>query len=1221
MKDFVHLHLHTEYSLLDGAARIDKVFELAKELGQNAVAITDHGNMYGVVYFAEHAAKLGMKAIIGCEMYMCNDMYKKDSKNAEYEHLVLLCKNDQGYKNLIKLDSLAFIDGFYRKPRCDYKTLEEHSEGLICLSACLAGRVPQLLLAGRYDDAKAHALHMKEVFGEDYYLEIQNHKIAEQLQINPLLIRLSKETGIKLVATNDVHYLTKDDALMQEVMMCINTQTTLDDPKHMSFETEEFYLKSREQMEEMFPGLDETLDVTAEIAAKCSGDVIKLNKKCEPVRDASLVPGYTPPNGMTAYEYLKMLGEEGLKKKYKEITPEIRERFDYELNTISTMGYLEYYLIVWDYINFSREHGISVGPGRGSGVSSIVAYAIGITDVEPLQYSLIFERFLNIERVSMPDFDVDFDPERREEVIAYVREKYGHDKVAQIVTFGTLASRAAIKDVARVLNVSYAEVDKITKLMDGKHAIAELLGLKPNKKDGDVTVRDFRELYDTDPTVKNVIDMAMKLEGMPRNISEHAAGVIICNKVLSDNIPLARNGDDIVTQFNMKVDEQMGMLKMDFLALKTLTDLRKACDYIYENKGVKIDFSEIGYEEKAAYDLIGSGDTDAVFQLESAGMKKFMRELRPENLEDVIAGISLYRPGPMDSIPKYIKFKQNPKTMVFKHELLRPILTVTHGVIIYQEQVMEIVRKLAGFTFGQADIMRRAMGKKNMDEMARMKNIFIYGENNEDGSVKTDGAVRRGVPADVAEDIFDEMAGFAQYAFNKSHAAAYAVLAYQTAYLKAFYPHEFLAAILNDRIDKIDEVTKYVIYLKERGIAVLPPNVNKSKAFFSVDGESVRFGLVGVKGVGLAAIEAIVAERTENGEFTSFEDFTSRVDVKVLNKRLIENLIYAGAFDCFKIERSRLIAVYEGLIERAVSMAKERESNQISLFGDVLSDFCKLTADYPDIPEYPDKVKLSKEREVLGVYVTGHPLTEYMDRFAHLSFSTRLLEYYEEDEDGVKTYTEIKDGQRVEMGGIITATNRKTTKSGASMAYITLEDVYGGIECVFFPKNYERYKQKITPELIVKVSGRLQIRDGQKPSISVDRMEELEVGDDLRNASGGTAFGRTDNAQSVVSGVSASGASSGLKSGAGEENEGRVGSCGAHATGKSECLGITLPSGNDKTEAELLSVLELYPGNVKVIIKKDGSYYKSNCSVRRCNGLIAELEYLLPPNSFIFFEK
>ena len=1215
MKDFVHLHLHTEYSLLDGASKIDKVFELAKSLGQNAVAITDHGNMYGVVYFAEHAAKLGMKAIIGCEMYMCNDMYKKDASHAEYEHLILLCKNDRGYKNLIKLDSLAYIDGFYRKPRCDYKTLEQYCEGLICLSACLAGHVPQLLLKGRYDEAKEHVLHMKEVFGEDYYLEIQNHGIAEQLQINPLLIRLSKETGVKLVATNDVHYLNKEDALMQEIMMCINTQTTLDDPKHMRFETEEFYLKSREQMEEVFPELEEALDETVRIAEKCSGEVIKLTKKCEPVRDQSLVPGYIPPNGMTAYEYLKMLGEAGLKEKYKEITPEIRERFDYELNTISKMGYLEYYLIVWDYINYSREHGIPVGPGRGSGVSSIVAYSIGITDVEPLQYNLIFERFLNIERVSMPDFDVDFDPERREEVIDYVREKYGRDKVAQIVTFGTMASRAAIKDVARVLKISYAEVDKITKLMDGKHTIAELLGLKPSKKDGDVTVRDLKEIYENDANLKNVIDMAMKLEGMPRNISEHAAGVIICNKVLSDNVPLARNGDDIVTQFNMKVDEQMGMLKMDFLALKTLTDLKKACDYILENKGVKIDFREIGYSEKAAYDLIGSGDTDAVFQLESPGMKKFMRELRPENLEDVIAGISLYRPGPMDSIPKYIKFKQNPETMVFKHELLRPILTVTHGVIIYQEQVMEIVRKLAGFTFGQADIMRRAMGKKNMDEMARMKGIFVNGEKNEDGSVKTDGAVRRGVPAEVAEDIFDEMAGFAQYAFNKSHAAAYAVLAYQTAYLKAFYPHEFLAAILNDRIDKIDEVTKYVIYLKERGIAVLPPNVNKSKAFFSVDGDSVRFGLVGVKGVGLAAIETIVNERTENGEFSSFEDFISRVDVKVLNKRLIENLIYAGAFDCFKIERSRLIAVYEGLIDRAATLAKQRESNQMSLFGDVLSDFCKIQAEYPDIPEYGDKLKLSKEREVLGVYVTGHPLANYMDKFAHLSFSTRLLEYYEEDEEGNKTYTEIQNGQRVEMGGIITAAVRKTTKSGSSMATITLEDVYGGIECVFFPKNYDKYKQEIQAERIVKVAGRIQIRDGQKPSISVDKMEEMEIEDE---SSAGAQNGGYNASQSGVSGVDL------VKNGSDEKPSAASGakSGAARQGGKNECLGITLPADNaEKAEADVLEILSLYPGDVKVIIKKNGSYYKANISVRKCNGLIAELEYALPKENFIFFNK
>lgn len=1183
MKDFVHLHLHTEYSLLDGAAKIDEVFKLAKEQGQSAVAITDHGNMYGVVYFAEAAWKVGLKAIIGCELYMCNDLTLKDPRNNAYEHLVLLCKNDIGYKNLIKMVSKAYIDGFYYKPRCDYKTLAEHAEGLVCLSACLAGRVAQLLLNGRYEDAKEHVLQMKELFGEDYYIEIQNHGIEDQIRINPLLIKLSRETGIKLVATNDVHYLKKEDALMQEVMMCINTQTTLDDPRHMKFETNEFYLKTREEMEQLFPNMPEVLDVTLEIADKCSGNCIKLNKKGVPERDASLVPGYTPPNGMTPYEYLKMLGEEGMRKKYKVITPEIQERFDYELNTIADMGYLEYYLIVWDYINYARNHGIPVGAGRGSGVSSIIAYSIGITDVEPLQYSLIFERFLNKERVSMPDFDVDFDPEGREEVIEYVRDKYGRDKVAQIVTFGTMASRAAIKDVARVMRVPYAEVDRITKLMDGKHAIPELLGMKKHKKDGDVTVNELRDLYQNDPTLKETINMAMKLEGMPRNISEHAAGVIICNKVLSDHIPLARNGEDIVTQFNMKVDEQMGMLKMDFLALKTLTDIKKAVLYIKENKGVTIDFAEIGYEDRKAYDLIGSGDTDAVFQLESPGMKKFMRELHPENLEDVIAGISLYRPGPMDSIPKYIQFKTKPETMVFKHELLKPILTVTHGVIIYQEQVMEIVRKLAGFTFGQADIMRRAMGKKDMDEMARMKSIFIYGEKNEDGSMKTPGAVANGVPADAAEDIFDEMAGFAQYAFNKSHAAAYAVLAYQTAYLKAYYPHEFLAAILNDRIDKIDEVTKYVIYLKERGIGVLQPDINNSKAFFTVEGDNVRFGLVGIKGVGLAAIETIVKEREENGKFTSFEDFISRADIKVLNKRLIENLIYAGAFDCFKKTRLQLICVYEELMERASSMAKERESNQLSLFGGVLASYNTLTVKYPEPIEYDDKAKLSKEREVLGVYVTGHPLTKYIDHFRKFSFKTELLQYYEEDDEGNITYTEIQDGQRVEMGGIITSVARKTTKSGSSMCSITLEDVYGGVECVFFSKSYEKHKSLIRPEAIVKIGGRLQIRQGQKPSISIDKFEEMQLEDKVASKPA-------------------------LKSWAEPEER--------------EWLAINLEGAPKEVVDDVFDIIACYPGSMPILIKQNGVRYNyKNGSVRKSNGLIAELKNAVGEENFVFFNR
>ncbi|MBO7377282.1 MAG: DNA polymerase III subunit alpha, partial [Clostridia bacterium] len=883
MKDFVHLHVHTEYSLLDGAAKIDNIFSVVKGLGQTAVAITDHGNMYGTLYFAEEAKKAGVQPIIGCEMYMCEDMTKKSGRaDADYDHLILLCKNKKGYKNLIKLDSEAWVRGFYSKPRADYNLLRKHSEGLICLSACIAGRIPKRLLAGDSQGAKQTALMLKKIFGDDFYIELQDHGLDEEKYCNPLLIKLAREIGVKVVATNDAHYLEKKDWEMQDVMLCINTKRTIDDPNRMRFGSREFYLKSGDEMAQLFPNLPEALSNTLEIANKCAEEpCFDLKDNGEPIRDNSLIPSYVPPENLTPYEYLKKLAEKGLRDRYPVITDEIRKRFDYELDTINSMGFVEYYLIVWDFINYAREHDIPVGAGRGSGVGSIIAYSVGITDVEPLRYSLVFERFLNPERVTMPDFDIDFCNERRQEVIEYVREKFGDDKVSQIVTFYTLASKAAIKDVARVYNVPFADVNRITKLMDGKSTIAESLGLKKNKDGVDVSVRELKELFSSDATVHKVIDMAMQLEGMPKNTSQHAAGVIICAKPLAENVPLSLNNGDVVTQFDMKEDEALGLLKMDFLALRTLTDIKKTLNYVKEDYGVDLDFHEIGYEVRQAYDLIGEGDTDAVFQLESPGMKRFMRDLKPGNLEDIIAGISLYRPGPMDSIPKYIKYKLDPGTIKYKHPLLEPILKVTYGTLIYQEQVMEIVQRLAGFSLGQSDLIRRAMGKKNAEEMARQRNFFVFGKPAEGGKPAIEGAIARGVPKEVAEDIFDEMAGFAKYAFNKSHAAAYAVLAYQTAYLKKFYPHEFMAAVLNNRIDKIEETTKYIQYLKDKNIPVLPPDVNKSKPYFSVEDKCVRIGLVAIKNVGLSAIELLVEEREKNGLFRSFEDFVTRCASKL----------------------------------------------------------------------------------------------------------------------------------------------------------------------------------------------------------------------------------------------------------------------------------------------------------------------------------------------------
>lgn len=1165
MQDFVHLHVHTEFSILDGATKTSEVFKRCKELGQKALALTDHGNMFAALNFSKLALKNGIKPIIGCEMYMVDDLTKKSIDGGKPDHLVLLAKNREGYKNIILLDSIAYVDGFYSKPRCDYKTLLQHTEGVICLSACLAGRIPKLLLKGDYEGAKAHALMMKRHFGENYFLELQDHGIREQKAVNPLIIKLARELDIPLVVTNDVHYIKKEDADMQEVMLCINTKRTMDDPTRMRFETSEFYLKDGDEMASLFPSVPEAVENTVKIADMCADSVFEFTPEFEPKRDKTLTPGYTPPDGKTQYEYLREIAETGLKKRYPVITDTIRERFEYEINTIKDMGFLDYYLIVWDYINWAKEHGIPVGAGRGSGVGSIIAYSMGITDVEPLQYDLLFERFLNRERVSMPDFDVDFCTERRGEVIEYVRGKYGYDNVAQIVTFGTMASKAAIKDVARVYKIPFNDVNKITKLMPQKQTIAETLGLIEEKKEN--MVRELRDIYDTDDTLRMVIDMAMKLEGMPRNISMHAAGVVICNKVIRENVPLARSGEDIVTQFNMVEIEQLGMLKMDFLALKTLTDVKKALDYIYEQHGIRIDFHEIGYSEKVAYDLISSGDTDAVFQLESGGMKKFMRELKPANLEDIIAGISLYRPGPMDAIPQYMSFRRDPEHIVYKHPLLESVLKVTYGTIIYQEQVMAIVQKLAGYSLGQADIIRRVMSKKKGHEMEKQKKKFIYGETDADGNVIIEGAIKRGVPEAVADDIFEEMRSFAKYAFNKSHAAAYAVLAYQTAYLKALYPQEFLAAVLNNRIDNIEEISKYVMYMKERQIKVLPPDVNKSKADFSVENGCVRVGLVAIKGVGRSAIESIIKERELNGDFKSFEDFVSRVDKQALNKRLVENLIYAGAFDQFGVFRSRLIGASSEIIDRATLIAKQRDSAQLSMFGTLLEE-STLEAHYPNTKEYDQKTKLTLEKEVLGVYLSGHPLEHYIDKFRNYNFSTQLLDYVEENEDGEKVYTEIKDGMDAEMGGMITAISKKTTKSGQSMAFITLEDAYGQIEGVLFPKVYERFKDKLEMESVVTVKGKIQLRDEEKPTFCIDKIDTF-----------------SEEAQQENS------ASSDL----------------VKTEKKREFIRVIVKDASEMVKNEIIDTLTGYPGEAEVYLTIAGKNYKMREKCRICRGLISEL--------------
>ena len=1183
MPEFVHLHLHTEYSLLDGAARIDKVFKACRKKGMHALAITDHGNMFGTLKFAETAKKTYMKAlneglseeeakmqpIIGCELYVAED-YRKQER--EYDHLILLCKNKKGYKNLIQLDSIAYVDGFYYKPRIDYKLLKEHSEGLVCLSACIAGRIPKRLLKNDYDGAKEAAIMLHDIFGDDFYIELQDHGLPEQKKINPLLIKLARELNIQLVATNDVHYIEREDSEVQDVIACISTKSTIDDPTRFKMEGSENYLKSPEEMAELFSYVPEAIENTVKIAEKCAEEpVFDLNAKCEPIRDNSLIPGYVPDDGRTPYEFLKDIAIKGLKERYPVITDEIKERFNYELETIHSMGYIEYYLIVWDFINWAKEHGISVGAGRGSGVSSIIAYSVGITDVDPLKYDLVFERFLNKERVSMPDFDIDFQDDRRGEVVEYVRGKYGADRVAQIVTFGTLAGRVAIKDVGRVFRVPYSETDKVTKLMDGKSSISESFGFKTNKDGEDVSVKELKELYAEDETIRKVVDMAIRVEDMPRQTGMHAAGVVICAKKIADNVPLQRNGDDVTTQFYMKEVEQLGMLKMDFLGLRTLTDIAKAKQYVKEDFGVELDFHKLGYEDPEVYKLIGDGETDAVFQLESPGMKRFMRDLKPSTFEDIIAGISMYRPGPMDSIPTYVKYKHNPKLIEYKHPLLEPILKATYGVLIYQEQVMQVCQKLGGFSLGQSDIVRRAMGKKNVDEMARQKKIFIDGGESEKGDPIC-GAVKNGVPREIAEKIFDEMAGFAKYAFNKSHAAAYAVLAYQTAYLKRYYEVEFFCSILNNRIDKIEELSKYLTYLKNKNIAVFPPDINKSKPYFSCENGGVRFGLVGLKNVGLSVINYIVEEREKNGEYKSFEDFINRAVNSGMNKRLVESLILSGSFDCFNVNRRTLMEVYADYMDRVVAAEKKKNSMQLSIFGTLLDEGEGLKLEYPSLPEYSSKEKLTLEKTVLGIYLSGHPLSDYKEQFKKFSFNLDALNFYEEDDEGNKTYTEVHEGDRVVMGGIISEFKRMSTKSGSTMGYATVEDVYGAIEVVVFPKVFDKSRTVLNKEEIVAVSGRIQFKDGV-PQIIADDVKKLDV---------------TEETTEIK---------------------------------EREYLCVIIPKGKEDKIEEIRDIFDCYPGEAAAYIAMDGKKFDAKTSVRRCDGLIDELKNIVGKESVIFFRK
>jgi len=1076
---FVHLHVHTEYSLLDGACRIPDLLDRCKELDMPGIAITDHGAMYGVIDFYKEARARGLKPLIGCEVYVAPRRMqdKEANKDSSYSHLVLLAENQTGYKNLMALSSAGFTEGFYYKPRIDYDLLARHSEGLIGLSGCLAGDIQRLLLQDRYKEALELTLRLKSIFAPDcFYLELQDHGLAEQQKVNRELIRLSRETGVPLVATNDVHYIEREDAYAQDVLLCIQTGKTVDDPDRMRFETREFYLKSPEEMHAVFRDNEEALLNTVKIFERCNVDF-----------DFGKVhlPKFDVPEGKDAYEYLSELCYEGLKRKYPEITDEIKARLQYELDTIRQMGYVDYFLIVWDFIRYARDNGIMVGPGRGSAAGSLVAYTLDITQIDPLKYGLLFERFLNPERISMPDIDIDFCYERRQEVIDYVIRKYGEDRVAQIITFGTMAARAAIRDVGRALNMPYGDVDRIAKMIPFELGMTIDKALDLNT--------ELRMLYEEDPAVKNLIDTSRSLEGLPRHASTHAAGVVISKLPITEYVPLQKNDDCITTQFSMGILEQLGLLKMDFLGLRTLTVIRDALQHIEENYGKKIDIYSIPLDDPAVYEMLSQGDTDGVFQLESAGMRQFMKELRPTTFEDIIAGISLYRPGPMDQIPRYIENKNHPDSIVYTDERLAPVLSVTYGCMVYQEQVMQIVRDLAGYSLGRSDLVRRAMAKKKADVMQKEREYFIHGILDEDGNVIVPGALRNGISEETANRIFDEMMEFAKYAFNKSHAAAYALVAYQTAWLKCYYPVQFMAALLTSVMGNTGKVAAYIQYCIKNNIEVLKPDVNESYAKFTVVNNKIRFGLAAVKNVGLPAIESIIDARRKKGRFVSFTDFCHKVEGAGINKRLVESLIKCGAFDSLKVNRSQLMAVYDKVLDGVMQERRRNITGQLSLFGSQTSGTVSEDV-LPQVEEYSLKTLLAMEKETTGLYISGHPLDEYKDAMEGLNTTLEILGLSSDEESGVGLARQLKDGAEVTLGGIITDKKIKYTRKNSAMAFVTLEDLYGVIEVIVFPTTLDRYGKLLEPDSAVVIRGRISLREDEEPKVVCNTVEPLAAG-------------------------------------------------------------------------------------------------------------------------------
>ena len=1053
--NFTHLHVHTEYSLLDGSNKINEYVSRAKELGMKSAAITDHGVMFGCIDFYKAAKAAGIKPIIGCEVYVApGSRFDKEKGKEEdrYYHLVLLAETQEGYQNLIKIVSYGFVDGFYYKPRVDMELLEQYHEGIIALSACLAGEVARNLARGFYEEGKEAALRYEKIFGKgNFFLELQDHGIPEQRQVNHELIRMSRETGIELVATNDVHYTYSSDAEAHDILLCVQTGKSLKDENRMRYEGGQYYVKSEEEMRRLFPYAPEAIENTGKIAERCNVEI---------EFGVTKLPRFDVPAGYTAWEYLNKLCFEGLDKRYTDNKEELRNRLNYELGVIKDMGYVDYFLIVWDFIRYAREQGIMVGPGRGSAAGSLVSYTLGITKLDPIKYDLLFERFLNPERVSMPDIDVDFCFERRQEVIDYVVEKYGKDQVVQIVTFGTMAARGVIKDVGRVMDVPYVQCDTIAKMIPQELNITIDKAMKANP--------ELKKIYETDETVRKLIDMSRRLEGLPRHTSMHAAGVVISQKPVMEYVPLSRGSDgSLVTQFTMTTLEELGLLKMDFLGLRTLTVIQNAEKLVRRDKGIDLDMDKIDYEDKKVYGMLGAGKTEGVFQLESTGMKNFMKELKPGNLEDIIAGLSLYRPGPMDFIPQYIKGKNNPDEIHYDCPELEPILKATYGCIVYQEQVMQIVRSLGGYTLGRSDLVRRAMSKKKASVMEKERQNFVYG-NEEEG---VPGCIHRGISEKTANKIYDDMIDFAKYAFNKSHAAAYAVVSYQTAFLKYYYPVEYMAALMTSVIHNPSKVAEYILSSRKMQIEILPPDINFGESEFSADHGAIRYGLSAIKSLGAPMIRAIVEERKENGKYQSLRDFIERMSGRELNKRAIENLIKAGALDQVAGNRRQKLMVYAEIVDAVNQEKKNAMTGQMSLF-DLISDEEKEAYEIqmPKVEEYSKEELLSFEKEVLGVYISGHPLEEYEERWRK-NITARTVDFQIDEELGT---SKARDGEIAVIGGIITNKTVKYTRNNKVMAFLTIEDLVGTVEVVVFPNDYEKNVQKMEEDSKVFIRGKVQ---------------------------------------------------------------------------------------------------------------------------------------------------